>query len=89
MQQIISTEMKLRSEIASLTFTSSSVVTLLKTKTVFRMEAASEMGCLNIAKMKKSLWMLVILRKTIFKYIYSIDNAHLMYNAHPKLTNAN
>ena len=47
--------MKMRSEIASPTLTSSSIDTLLNTNTVFRMQAASEMECLNIAKMKKSL----------------------------------
>jgi len=55
MQQIISIEIKLRSEIASPTFTSSSVVTLLKTNTLFQMQVASEMECSNIAKMRVSL----------------------------------
>lgn len=51
MQQIIPIEIKIRSEIASPTFTISSVVTLLKTNTVFQTHVASEMECLNIAKM--------------------------------------
>jgi len=54
MQQIIAIEIKLRSEIATPTFASSSVVTLLEKNTLFQIQVASEMECLNISKMRVS-----------------------------------
>ena len=55
MQQIISIEMKLISEITPSTFTSTSVVTLLKIKTVFRNLKVSHPRCVVKNKYVKKI----------------------------------